>query len=325
MRKATKIILLTMATAFIAIGCTKLPASQETGVKPSEYVGALSSEEMKKENNSLKEELETTKAQLEKTEKDYLNLAKNNESIISKLQEAELKLKIVESDNIPKFNSEQTDKDSIVTYIKDSKNILDDSYRGIEIIQSSDIEILFCTVGYGDNFNQIFIWEFGQNEPELIIGASYDKNGSWKWLLENKFIIIESGENKTEKKVLDVENKKIAGTFESIEDIYLLPETTTVLIKKPSSNTFVLYNYMTKVEKELDLDSKNKYTNFVVDEEKNQITFNGTYTNDKGIEYSVQAAISIEKMKEIYEINNADETTEPVDIKENEEAEGNTV
>ncbi|MGB4439964.1 MAG: hypothetical protein WBJ13_12255, partial [Sedimentibacter sp.] len=310
MRKTTMILLLTLVTAFIAAGCTKLPASQETGVKPFEYEGILSSEEMKKENKSLKGELESTKTELEKMEKDYLSLAKNNESIISKLQEAESKLNIVENNNIPKFNSEKTDKNSIETYLNDSKNVLDDSYRGIEIIQSGDSGILFSTVGYGNNFNQIFMWEVGQNEPVLINGASYDKNGSWKWLLENKYIIIESGENKSERKVLDVENKKIASTFESKEDIYLLPGTTTVLMQKPSSNTFALYNFITSDEKELDLDYKNKYTNFVVDEEKNEITFKGTYTNDSSVEYFVQATINIEKIKENYEINSSDEMIE---------------
>jgi len=321
MRKINMILLLTMATAFIAVACTKLPASQETGVKPSEYKGISGTEEIKKENKSLKDDLESTKNELDKMEKDYLNLVKNNESLISKLQEAESKLNIVESDNLPKFISETTDKNSIVAYLNDSKNILDKSYRGIEIIQSTESGILFSTVGYGDNFNQIFIWEVGQNEPVLIEGASYDKNGSWKWLLENKYIIIENGENKSEKKVLDVENKKIAGTFESKEEIYLFPETTTVLMQKPNSNTFVLYNFITSSEKELELDYKNKYTNFVVDEEKNEITFKGTYTNDSSIEYFVQATINIEKMKEIYEINNSAETIET----QNDESEGNPV
>jgi len=310
MRKTNMILLLTMVTAFIAVGCTKLPASQETGVKPSEYEGILGSEKIKKENESLKDELESTKTELEKMGKDYLNLAKNNESIISKLQEAEAKLNIVRSDNLPKFNSETTDKNSIEAYLNDSKNVLDKSYRGIEIIQSTESGILFSTVGYGDNFNQIFIWEVGKNEPVLIDGASFDKNGSWKWLLENKYIIIENGEKKSEKKVLDVENKKIESTFESKEDIYLLPGTTTVLMQKPSLNTYVLYNFITSSEKELELDYKSKYTNFVVDEEKNEITFKGTYTNDSSIEYFVQATINIEKIKEIYEINNSDDTIE---------------
>ncbi|MDW5300132.1 MAG: hypothetical protein SA378_08350 [Sedimentibacter sp.] len=319
MKKTTMILLMILATAFIAFGCTKLPASQETGVGPAEYEGIINSDEIKKENENLKKELESTKTELEKMEKDYLNLAKNNELVISKLQEAETKLDIVESVDIPKFNSEKTDKNSILAYLNESKNVLDDSYREIEIIQSMESCILFCTVGYGDNFNQIFMWEVGQNEPVLIDGASFDKNGSWKWLLENKYIIIENGENKSEKKVFDVENKNIAGTFESNEDIYLLPETTTVLIQKPSSNNFVLYNFIISSEKELNLDNKNKYSNFVVDEEKNEITFKGTYTNDNGTEYFVQATMNIEKMKEIYEIKNSDEIEETEDIEETDE------
>jgi len=307
MRKTTTILFLTLATAFVAFGCTKLPASQETGIKPAEYGGVLGSEEIKKENESLKIEMEKTKTELEKMEKDYLSLAKNNESIISKLQEAQSKLDIVGNDEIPKFNSENTDKNSIAAYLNDSKNVLDESNRKIEIIQTTDSKILFCTVGYGDNFNQIFMWEIGQNEPVLIDGASFDKDGSWKWLLENKYIIIESGENKSEKKVLDVENKKIAGTFESAQDVYLFPGTTTVLLQKQGMSAYVLYDFSTSGEKELNLDNNNKYTSYSVDEEKNEITFNGTYSNESGTKYFVQATMNIGKMKDIYEIKDLEE------------------
>lgn len=325
------ILLMILATAFIAFGCTKLPASQETGVGPAEYEGIINSDEIKKENESLKEELDKTKTELEKMEKDYLNLAKNNESVISKLQEAESKLDIVENDDLPSFNSERTDKNSIAAYLNENKNVLDDSYREIEIIQSTESGILFCTVGYGDNFNQIFMWEVGQNEPILIDGAFFDKDGSWKWMT-SEYILIDSG-NEAEKKVLDVQNRKIASTFESVEDVYLIPGTTTVLLQKPSSNVFVLHDFITSAEKELDLDYNNKYTSFAADEGEKEVTFKGTYANDNGTEYYVQATMNIEKMKEIYEITNleeikeTDETeeteeTDEIEIKENIEPEG---
>lgn len=331
MKKITMILLMILATAFIAFGCTKLPASQETGVGPAEYEGIINSDEIKKENESLKEELDKTKTELEKMEKDYLNLAKNNESVISKLQEAESKLDIVESVDIPKFNSEKTDKNSIAAYLNESKNVLDDSYREIEIIQSMESGILFCTVGYGDNFNQIFIWEVGQNEPVLIDGASFDKDGSLKWL-GSKYILIDTG-SEGEKKVLDVENRKIANTFESAQDVYLIPGTTTVLLQKPSSNVYALHDFITSAEIELNLDYNNKYTSFTADEEEKEITFKGTYTNENGTEYFVQATMNIEKMKEIYEIKNLDEIeeieetedTDEIEIKENVEPEGKNV
>ncbi len=317
MRKLNLILLLTVITALFTFGCTRIPASQETGVGPAEYEGVLNAGEIKKENDSLKGELDKAKVALEKIEKDYLNLTKNNESVISKLQEAESKLDIVQSKVIPKFNVEETDKNSITTYLNESKSILSESYRDIEIIQSNDSRILFSTVGYGDNFHQMFMWKIGQSEPVLIEGASFAKDGSWKWLA-SKYIVIESG-NAAEMKVLDVENKKIVDTFESAQGVYLLPDTTTVLLQKTSSNGYVLRDFMTSKEKELDLDYNNKYSSFTADEVKNEITFIGTYTTDNGTEYLVQAKVSIEKLKEM---NEKIETEEVDETKENEETEG---
>ncbi|MFA9421992.1 MAG: hypothetical protein ACERLG_00325 [Sedimentibacter sp.] len=331
MSKINLIILLTVSTAFFAFGCTKLPASQETGVGPAEYEGIINAGEVKKENDSLKEELDNAKTEIEKMEKDYLNLAKNNESVISKLQEAESKLDIVENKNIPEFNTEKTDKNSIAAYLNDSKNLLAENYKEIEIIQSNESRILFSTVGYGDNFHQIFVWEIGQNKPILIDGASFGKEGSWKWL-GSKYIILKSGSS-NEMKVLDVENKEIVNTFESAQDVYLLPDTTTVLLQKSNSNVYVFHDIITSTEKELDLDYNNKYSSFTADEGKNEITFMGTYTSDSGIEYSVQAKVNIEKMKDEYEIKNMDDIeesgktdgTDNIEIEENAEPEGNNV
>jgi len=46
------------------MGCTQIPVSQETGLGPEEYEGIAGTEEIKKENLSLKEELDGTKTEL---------------------------------------------------------------------------------------------------------------------------------------------------------------------------------------------------------------------------------------------------------------------
>lgn len=317
MKKTTMILILILTFVLILSGCTRLPASEETGVKPSEYTGKLSTEEMQKENESLKTELDSAKTELEKLEKDYLNLAKNNEAIISQLQEAESLLDIVESDDIPDFKSEETDKNSITSYLNDSISSLDDSYRKIEIIQSTDSKILFLTTGYGEKFSQIFVWNIGEDKPSLLEGASFEKSGSWKWLLQDKFIVIDSGSG--DKKVIDAQNSMVAGEFKAKGEIYLLPGTATVLIQNPDTNVYSLYDFSSSTGQELNLDSKNKYTSFHVDGD-NAITFEGTY-EEQGIEYRVSATISIEEMKEAYSIKNIDETeeTENMDTIESED------
>jgi hypothetical protein len=330
MKKTSMILILILTFVLILSGCTKLPASIETGVKPSEYTGKLSAEELQKENEGLKHELDSTKTELEKFKKDYMNLAKNNEAIISQLQEAESLLDIVVSDDIPDFKSEGTDKNSIINYLNDSISSLDDSYRKIEIIKSTDTKILFITAGYGEKFSQVFTWTIGEEKPTLIEGASFEKSGNWLWLLQDKYIAIESGSG--DKKIIDVENNKVAGEFKAKGDIYLLPDTSTVLIQNPENNVFSLYDFSLSTSQELKLDSKNKYTSFHV--EGGKITFEGTY-QDQGIEYNVSATINIEEMKEVYSINNFDETGENENMDtiesednldtKNENSEGKTV
>ena len=303
-----KVILpITIFTLIFAIGCTKLPLSEETGLGPGEYKGKVNSEEIKNENNSLKEELDKVKTELEEFEKEYLSLAKSNENIIFKLNEAESKLKIVASEDIPKFNTEDTDKNSIITYLKDSSKLIDNSIKGIEIISTGE-RIVFRTLGYGEDYSQIFIWDVGKNEPELIDGAAFEKEGSYEWL--GKYILIKTnGKNK----VLDIENKKITGSFDNPQELYLLDGTTTLLLKY-EDNKFVLYDFLNNSNKQINLDN-NKYTDFNL--RNNSIVFSGTYI-DQGVEYEMRASITLDKLKEVYEIKDVDEAEATENTKGND-------
>ena len=153
------ILLITIFIFIFVMGCTRLPQSEETGVGPGEYEGIANTEEIKSENITLKEELDKTIEELdnkikelEELKNEYLSLAKSNENIIFKLEEAESKLTIVDSEDIPNFNMEDTDKNSIISYLKDSSNLVDDSIKGIEVI-NTDKSIVFRTIGYGRNYN----------------------------------------------------------------------------------------------------------------------------------------------------------------------------
>lgn len=304
-----KIILaITILTLILAVACTQIPISEETGLGPGEYEGIGSTDEIKKENLSLKEELDQTKEELdnmktefEKQKDDYLSLAKSNENIIFKLEEAESKLKIVESEDIPKFNTESTDANSIVSYLNDSSKLIEGSIKGIEII-SSDDSIVFRTLGYGENYSQLFIWDQGENEPVLVDGASFSKEGSYQWI--DKYILIkDSGKNK----ILDIENKKMTGSFNEPQKMHLLEGTTTLLLKN-EENKFVLYDFVNDSNKEVNLDN-NKYSDFNV--QNDTLVFSGTYAED-GIDYEMRASLSLDKLKEVYEIKDAEEVEEQV-------------
>lgn len=278
--------------------CRQLPLSEETGVGPGQYTGKAGIEEIKNENESLKEELENTRDQLDNTleeleelEKEYLSLAKSNENIIFRLEEAESKLKIVESTDIPKFNTESTDKNSIISYLKESSKLIDDSIKGIEVI-STDTKIVFRTLGYGQAYSQIFIWHEGDNEPVMVDGAVLDKDGTYEWL-GSYLLLKNSGKNK----VLDIENEKIRGTFDDPHK-YLLLEGTTTLLLKDKDNKFVLYDFVNDTNKEIKLDN-NKYSDFSL--HKDSLVFTGTYVEDD-VEYEMKASISLDKLRDLYDL-----------------------
>lgn len=308
------ILTLTILSLIFTSACTQIPMSEETGAGPGDYEGISSTEEIKKENLNLKEELDKTKAELDKAkieleeQKDeYLSLAKSNENLIFKLEEAESKLDIVKSEDIPKFNSESTDTNSIISYLKDSSKVIDDSIKGIEII-NTDGSIVFMTLGYGEDYSQIFIWDQGENEPLLIEGASFDKGGSYEWLGDYILIKNPDGQNK----VLDIENKKMRGSFKEPQKMLLLDETTTLLLKD-EDNKFLLYDFINDTNKEINLDN-NKYSDFNL--QNDTLVFSGSYAEDS-LQYEMRASLPLDKLKEIYEIKGAGQVNETRDDIEN--------
>lgn len=297
------ILLITVFILVFTIGCTRLPLSEETGVGPGEYEGIVNTEEIKNENNNLKEELEKAKEELdnkadelEELKKEYISLAKSNENIIFKLEDAESKLNIVESEDVPKFNTENTDKNSIISYLKDSSKLIDDSVKGIEVI-STDANVVFRTLGYGKEYSQIFIWDEGENEPLLIDGAVLDKEGSYEWI--GQYILVKNSDGKN--KVLDIKNKKITGTFDEPQKYKLLEGTTTILLKD-DDNKFILYDFVNNSNKQINLDN-NKYTDFTLQNDK--IVFSGTYV-EENVEYEMRASFAMDKLFEQYEIKSDD-------------------
>ena len=309
MKRIVIILLITILTAF---GCTRIPSSVETGVKPGEYQGSINSNELKKENESLTTDLENTKKQLEKSEEDYLSLAKNNDLILKKLDSAESLLNVLQNDELPKFKVEETDKGNIYNYLSEKKSVLDDVNKSIEIIplQSNENIVLYETIGYGESYKQLFVWEIGKNEPVMIDGANCDKDGSWKWLLQDKYIIINSAKL-PKKLIVDIEGKKVISTLDiNSDNIYLVPSTASILFEKakPDSSAFALYDFVIGEEKELTFDFKNKNLKFEVDEANKAINFSGTYSDENETEYTIQAVMSIEKLKEKYAIKTIEQS-----------------
>lgn len=326
MKKIAIILLITILTA---IGCTRIPASEETGVVPGEYEGSntLSTYELKSENKRLNSKLQETLKELKTLKDDYLSIAKNNDSIIKKLEDSESLLKEYKDEGLklPKFTVEKTDKNNITKYIIERKSTLSSNYRTIEMIplKENENKIVFCTVGYGDNYNQIFIWEIGKNKPTMIEGASFNKEGNWKWLLQDKYIIIDSGKTPvSQKKIVDIDEMKLINTFEiNSDNIYLIPGTASLLMQRVKTDTlsqaFIIFDFIINEEKELDFEFKDKNLQFKVDNQNRTIIYTGAYLNEDDIEYSVKVVMNIDKLKEKYSIKTLEESKEqknPIDI-----------
>lgn len=319
MKKIAIILLTTILTVF---GCTRIPASEETGVMPGEYEGVntLSKSELTSENEKLKNELDESLKELEKLKDDYLSVAKNNDLIIKKLDEAENLLRELEDKGLelPKFNLQQTDKNSIYNYIEERKNVLKSSYKNIEVIPLKENEniVLFYTVGYGENYNQLFAWEIGETEPVVVEGAYFDKDGGYKWLLQDKYLIIDLGKpDAKEKRIVDVEQKKVISTFETNSDnIYLIPGSASILMQKPKTDTeaplFIIYDFINDEEQVLSFEFQDKDLIFTVDDANKTIKFTGTYKNEDDVEYSVEALINIDKLKAKYSIKTLEQSKE---------------
>lgn len=296
-----------------------MPASIETGVGPKEYEELRNAKAIKNENEELKKELEGKKLEIEKMEKDYLTLAKNNEQVLSKLDEAQTQLDILENEGIPKFNSEKTDKNSILAYLNNNKAVLEERIKGIEIVNSNkENKIIFYTIGYGEKFNQLFIWNEGDSYPTLINNATFSQKGKLEWL-NNKFLQIDTGTK--EYKILDIEDENVINTFYSKHQAFLIPQTSSYIIQKDDSNLFYIYDFINTKEQEIDINYKNKFIAFDVDDDN--IIFSGTYSDDFETQYTVKAVIKLEILKEKYGVVSIDEA---IKLKENEkkdEAKGN--
>ncbi len=300
MRKTAFILLITLVTV---VGCTKIPASEETGIKPGEYEGQMKTEELKSENDKLKSELELTKEQLKKLEEDLTELTTNNNVSTKKLTEAESIIMMFQDTKIPKFTIEKADKNNIVNYLTEKSNFLNNSYKNIVIIPLNSIEnkVMFYTSGYGENHNQIFLWDTAKTEPVMIDGANFNENGNWKWLLQDKYLLLSSTDNTN--KVLDMSTLKVSNAFKGInETMYFFKETTSVLMKRNAASAespFIVYDFLTGDQKEVLLDNKSKFNNFKVDENNNEIIFTGIY-EENDISYAVEASLKIDKIKQKY-------------------------
>lgn len=313
MKKVTILLLITLLTAS---GCTKVPNSIETGVLPGEHEKQLDSKELLKENENLSVNLEDTIKELEKLKEEKLNLEQNNDEVVKELEEIKSLLNLLQNEELPKFTSDKTDKDSIVNYLNEIKAVLTDSSRDIEIIdlKSSEKVILFIMIGYNNNHNQLFIWEVGKSEPSKIDGAYYKKNGDYKWLSEDKYLIFNTGDSENNKNIIvDAGGVKVINSFEAVyNDIYLIPDTSSIIMKKSESDSkYVIFDFVNNEEKEIVFDFQNDNLKFEV--KNGEIKFSGSYKDKYDVEYSVQAVINIDKFKEKYEIKLLDES-----LKENE-------
>lgn len=305
-----KIIVLLIMTMIVTFGCTRIPDSVETGVKPGEYEGLKNTDELKKENDSLSKDIESTKEQLDKLKEDYLSLAKSNDEMQKRLSESDELLKSLQDGGMPKFSTESTDRNKILEYLLEKKSMMDKNFRGLDIlpVPTNDNIILFETKGYGTYYNQLFIWEPGSKEPVMVEGAHRDVDGGWSWLISGKFLMINtSSKIDCDKIVIDVAAKKVINTVKSCSnDYYAIPDTTSIIMQKAVNGlySYMIYDYLTGEEKSMSFafDYQNKNLKFKVNEENKEIIFTVTYEDTDGTEYDVQAVMKIDKIKEKYSV-----------------------
>lgn len=304
-----KIFILLFITLFAAYGCTKVPNSVDTGMEAGQYKGE-NLKELTEEYEILRTDLEVNIKEIEKLTEENLKLKEANDEIKKELEEAKSLLNLLQNEELPKFTTDKTDKESILNYLNEIKAVLSDRSRDIEIVEQKldEDKILFVMVGYNNDHNQFFVWEVGKSEPSLIDGAYYYNSGNYKWLLEDKYIIINKGKSdNNENLVVDLSNLKVINSFEAVyDDIYLIPDTASIIMKKSElENKLLIYNFINNEEKEIEFDFQNNNLEFEV--KNGEIIFSGYYKDSYDVEYTVQATVSIDKFKERYEISSLEE------------------
>jgi len=165
---------------------------------------------------------------------------------------------------------------------------------------SDQNKILFYTAGYGDQ-DQVFSWDTAKTEPALIDGAVFNAKGNWKWLLQDKYLLLSSTDNTN--KILDISTMKVSNVFKGMyENMYYFNGTASVLMKRDAANSespFVVYDFSSGEQKEILLDNKSKFNNFTVDESINKVNFTGKY-EESGALYSVEASMNLDSIKQKY-------------------------
>lgn len=307
-----KTVIMMLVALLMLGGCTQIPRSEETGVMPGEYrqnVNVSDVADAKAENEQLRDEIKAKEAEIENIRSDLAKLNEDNKRIMEKLTETEELLKSIDRDaeKFPELSLEQAGREDITKYLSEQGSKLDMKYSSIAMIEtSSSLPVIFDTYGYIEGEHQLFGWREGEPEPAIIENASYGKDGSCQWIVEDRYLLVKQGStNPDEIRIVDVSALAVVNTFESYSDsMLLLPDTSSVLMVRPASeeaeSTFIIYDFVLNEETEILPSFKGMALSFVEEEDGN-LLFTGVFTDD-GMEYRMETHVKPDELTAKYEV-----------------------
>lgn len=288
----------------------------------NEEIDKLNEESVKKD-----EEIKQLENEINSLSEQINNLKDTNSNIIDKLTVTEETLKTINEffNGYPDFYIETGKLEDINEYLADLNISFLKYNKEINILNSSsNNNVIFTTTDFLNLDKEVYIWEQGETTPVLVPNSIFS-NGSCEWLIEDEYIILDSGTSAIRgKKIIDVIKKEVISEFSCICDGYLIPDTTWFILNTPGidrpSSEFAMdlsvYNFITDtliiIEKADDI----KDWEFTIDESNDVIIIETNYKED-GMSYHLEKTINMDDFVEKYCIQ--DETKENNDLQNDEE------
>ncbi len=270
----------------------------------SEEVDKLTVEsiEKDKEIKQLKDKIDILSEKindLEDTNSDITNQLVSTEEIVQTINEF--------FNGYPDFYIETGKLEDINTYLKGLNTSYLKFNKEINVLDSKiNDNIIFITTDFLNLEQEVYIWEQGQTKPILVPNSDFF-NGSYKWLIEDEYIILDCGTSEIrDKKIIDVNKKEVISEFKCFNNEYLIPDTTYFILNTPSENTkdelskdLSVYNFITNKYEVIEKADDLKDWQFNIDESNNKVIIK-TYYEENEINYNIEKTIDLDNFVEIY-------------------------
>lgn len=260
----------------------------------------ISNEDINKLNNELQvkeKEIENLDKIITTLTKKNLDLEEENNEYLEKIMKAEddfneFKEKL---NHYPEFRLQSGEIEDINNYLRELNISFLKTNKELDVLYSNSKDrVIFTTTNFLNFVKSIYIWDKGNEKPILVPNSQFSI-GSYKWLEEDKYIIIDSGKSAIRnKKIIDVYRKEVISEFSCISGEYHIPDTTWFILNIPDEDNqndkftrdLAIYNFSTNEFNIIESADNYKDCSFNIDKINNKVIIEVTYEEDSISYYS---------------------------------------